>query len=619
MRRRVNRKVEVAAGGPRDLGGTPSDPSHEFASVFSVIGHTFQVRPRNCRAMPPTKPNDISRVRAVLTLLEAGLRTIPVHGPGHPIHEQAMEKVRVGFAGLWERLSGLPLTVTDCGLQWEADDVLPVDKQDGLAWALSEAGLRFLAFSPGVEEEEARTFLAAIHRSRSLTHEDVDDLQTLLWTADFQYIRWKSSDSGPESRATAEKARPAAERARPVASASASATGPKADEVRKRVEEEVDTGGANPSIVDLDAYESTLYFLDTTEIRYLREEVEREYAQDLGRNVLSLLFDTFELQTDPEVRSEIIAILTDLLPQLLIGGDFRSVAYLLSEARLILKRAPEIDSDHLTQLNQLAGAMSAPGAVTQLMHALDQAGVEPSVEDLEEVLGELRPDGFATTLKWLHRFSRPDTHELLSQAVGRVAEARPGVIMTALDSSEDVVVMEALRLIGEKGLNGLSEQLEGLAGHAEVRIRSALVPVLLRVPTAQGLRVLASLLQDSDPDIRIAAVQGLSAHTYSGALEEIEAVVRNHRKGKLDLTEKRAFFEAYGSIAGEAAVPTLKTLILGGSLGRGRGDPDTRACATLALGHVGTRSARLILQEVIVDRDVLVRTAAAQALRQEVA
>ena len=49
----------------------------------------------------------------------------------------------------------------------------------------------------------------------------------------------------------------------------------------------------------------------------------------------------------------------------------------------------------------------------------------------------------------------------------------------------------------------------------------------------------------------------------------------------------------------------------------GRGDSDTRACATVALGHVGTRSARLILQKAAEDRDVVVRTAAARALRQE--
>ena len=549
--------------------------------------------------MRPSKPNDISRVRAVLTLLEAGLRTMPVYGPGHPTYEQVMEKVGMGFRELWERLTGLQLTVTDRGLQWEADDVLPVDDDhEGLAWALSEAGIRFIAFSPGVEEEEAGTFLRAIYRSRSLTPEDVDDLLTLLWMADFQFIRWKASEVEPASRTVVAQAPPAAEVVRPAASA----TGPKADEVRRKVEEEVDTGGAIPSIVDLDSYESTLYFLDKTEILYLREEVEHEYTQDLGRNVLSLLFDTFELQVDPEVRSEIIALLTDLLPQLLIAGDFRSVAYLLSEARLILKRASEIDSDHLTQL----------------MHALDQAGVEPSEEELEEVLRELRPDGFATTLKWLNRLSRPDARELLGQAVGRLVEARPGVIMSALDSGENVVIIEALRIMAKKGLSGLSEQLEGLAGHDEVRVRSALVPVILRVPTAKGLRVLVSLLGDSDPDIRIAAVQGLSTHAYLGALDAIESVVLN-REGDSDLTEQRAFFEAYGSIAGEAAVPTLKTLIFGGGLGRGRGDSDTRACATLALGRVGTRSARVILQKVSEDRDVVVRQAAARALRQEVA
>ena len=47
--------------------------------------------------MRPSKSNDISRVRAVLTLLEAGLRTIPVYGPGHPTYEQVMEKVGMGF------------------------------------------------------------------------------------------------------------------------------------------------------------------------------------------------------------------------------------------------------------------------------------------------------------------------------------------------------------------------------------------------------------------------------------------------------------------------------------------------------------------------------------------
>jgi HEAT repeat protein len=94
----------------------------------------------------------------------------------------------------------------------------------------------------------------------------------------------------------------------------------------------------------------------------------------------------------------------------------------------------------------------------------------------------------------------------------------------------------------------------------------------------------------------------------------VEEVI-NDPDADLDLTEKRVFFEAYGSIAGEAAVPTLKGLVMGRGLMKARCDSDTRACATMALGRVGTRSARLILQKIAQDRDAVVRTAAVRALQ----
>ena len=561
------------------------------------------------RAMGPTTTTGISRVQAVLVLLEARLHTMSSFSPGHPIHKQEEEKLREGFVGLWEQLSGLPLSVTVKGLQWEADTVLPIaDENEGFVRALSEAGIRFVAFFPGVEAAEITTFLAAIHRSRSLTDEDVDDLLTLLWTADFQYIRYKAPEVVQEGEAAAEEERPPAP-----------SNAPKAEEVRRQVVEEVGDVGTEPptpTVVDLEAYESTLYFLGGSEIEYLKREVEHEYDQDLGGNVIALLLDTFELQTDTEVRSEIIAVLTDMLPQLLIGGGFGSVSYLISEARVVLKRTPQLDSAHRKQLNQLAAALSAPSAVAQLIQALDEARVDPSEEDLQALLAELSPEALTITLKWLPRLSNERARKLLNHVMGHLVEARSGVIETALVSDDLVVILEALRLVEERRLTGLASHLVNLAEHDDVRVRAALVPALLRTPTAQTLAALVPLLRDPDPDVRIGAVQGLSAHAYVGALGAVEEVIRDP-KATSDLTERRAFFEAYGSIAGEAAVPTLKTLVLGGSFGMGRGDSDTRACATVALGQVGTRSARLILQKAAEDRDVVVRTAAARALRQE--
>jgi HEAT repeat protein len=86
-----------------------------------------------------------------------------------------------------------------------------------------------------------------------------------------------------------------------------------------------------------------------------------------------------------------------------------------------------------------------------------------------------------------------------------------------------------------------------------------------------------------------------------------------------DLTEKMAFFEAYGTLAAQAGVAFLDGLLNGkGFLGK-REDPELRACAAMALGKIGSRDAADALQRAQGDKDVLVRNAVNRAVRGGVA
>src|SRR3989449_7594739 len=51
-------------------------------------------------------------------------------------------------------------------------------------------------------------------------------------------------------------------------------------------------------LVSIDEFDTTLYFLEEKEVDYLKQDVEREYSQDLRRNVLSMLFDLLELRSE---------------------------------------------------------------------------------------------------------------------------------------------------------------------------------------------------------------------------------------------------------------------------------------------------------------------------------
>jgi HEAT repeat protein len=82
-----------------------------------------------------------------------------------------------------------------------------------------------------------------------------------------------------------------------------------------------------------------------------------------------------------------------------------------------------------------------------------------------------------------------------------------------------------------------------------------------------------------------------------------------------DLTEKMAFFEAYGSMVGEEGVAVLDGLLNSGGFLKKKEDPETRACAAMALGRIGSPAAVAALKKSSDAKEVIVRNAVNRALR----
>lgn len=83
----------------------------------------------------------------------------------------------------------------------------------------------------------------------------------------------------------------------------------------------------------------------------------------------------------------------------------------------------------------------------------------------------------------------------------------------------------------------------------------------------------------------------------------------------LDFNERRAFFEAYGAIAGAGGLGVLRDLIVRRGFFRRKQSGDVRMCAALGLGKIGTPDARAVLESVAEDNDRQVRNAVTAALR----
>ena len=537
-----------------------------------------------------------------LRLLAKAGRAHQLYLPNNPIYRGAIDALRAGFRPIWEHTDEFTLNVGETELRW-FDVVVSGDANektsDNLAWLLYKDGLREITVQKGFEDAEVVKLLEIIQRARHAQPDD-DDLVAMFWEADFAFLKYRYIDlladgtgGEPADGTTVE----------PVSAGDIS---------RATHEPPLESNVA--SVVNMADFDATLYFLDESEIEYLQNEIAREYQQDLRANVIAALFDIVDTQTEAPVRSEAIENVHTLMAFLLAGSHFRGAAFALRESQTSLGSAHDLAPEHRERLADLPTRLSAPDTVSQLLQALDETPELPPQEELSALFEQLQPIALATVFQWLHRTRNERLRPLLEGAAERLASANTAQLVRLIDSPDPEIAFEAIRRSGGLKAQGAVPQLSKMLASADVERRRLSVGALTEIGSPGALQALERALDDADRDVRVGAARAYAARPHRPAAARLEAAV----KGKVrdaDLTERMAFFEAYGAVAGEAAVALCDGILNGrGFLGR-REDDELRACAAMALGRIGSPRALEALRKAAGEKDVVVRNAVTRALR----
>ena len=550
------------------------------------------------REKPPFAP---AMVEELMRSLIKAIRATQLYLPNNPMHARALETVQSGFASIWEKTDELRLLVSETELRWCGVAILeePQRSADSLPWLFFKDGVRELAFKPGFEQQELQSLFEILQRARKASP-DEDDLITLLWEKDFAHLRYRFVDLALESA-------PALD----TLSAEPSASPTVVREAMQMAEDVATRAG----IVKLEDFDSTLYFLDEREIAYLQGEVQREYESDLRRNVLAVLFDIFEQQTDLAVRDEICGILEQFVLHLLSAGQFTAVAYLLKESAVAMERSRELSAGHRMRLSSLPERLSSPEALTQLLVSLDQAADLPPQEDLVELFEQLRPAALGAAFTWLSKLQNQRLRVLLESATARLASANTGELVKLIGSADAAVATEAIRRAGALRTPAAVGPLGKVLTDADPALRLLAIQALAEIGSAGAMQVLERGVEDSNRDVRVAAARSIATRQYKQALPRVRAAIESKHLREADLTEKMAFFEAYGALCGDAGIELLDGILHAkGFLGK-REDPELRACAAMALGRIGSDRAAASLRKASGEKEVLVRNAVNRALR----
>jgi HEAT repeat protein len=539
----------------------------------------------------------------VSDLLKAFVKAVRAHQlylPNNPMHARSLQSVRDAFSTLWQHTDELELQVVETQLTWEGRVVLDEHERtsDNIAWLFYKDGIRELKILQGFEDEELAILFDILQRVRKATDDD-DDLLTLMWEREFATLQYRYVDLTAEGGPGVESMERAEQKEKILSPAQA----------------EAGLQSTNSSIAKLDDFDATLYFLDDREVEYLQGEIKREFSTDLRPAVIASLLDIFEAHKDPTVREEICGLLDYFLLILLSTAQYRNAAYLFREEGGTAGRAPEVLEPQKQRLTQMGELMSDPKPLGQLLQALEDSPLRAPQMELDELFGILQPRALETILSWIGRSNNPQLKMLLELAATRLASMYSAELIRLIGSDDEAVVMEAIKRAAALKSAAAVPALGKMLSVGEPEMRVAAVIALTEIGSPGAMQMLERAVADEDREVRIVAVRALGARNARASVPRIEAAIKGKVLRESNLTEKMAFFEAYGLLSGDAGITLLDGLLNSkGFMGK-RDDSEIRACAAMALGKIGSTKAMESLNKASGEKDVIVRNAVSRAIR----
>ena len=551
--------------------------------------------------MVPPDTADAKAVEELLRTIGKAQRALQMYLPNNPVYKRSLAQLADAFAPVWSVTGRLVLDIHEHDVHWEGISVTPESARgEGFAWQLYKDGLRRLTLLPGVEGEEIQRFLELLNRARLLPADASDDLLTLLWEEELVLITYAFIEALGDGMEFLQES--------PIRE-----TNPEPGTARAEVAE-ADRHELMAELADAD---STPYFLDEAEGRFIRSELDEEYRRDIGTAAMDALMDILETVNDAEVRREIIGLLEDVLPAQLAVGGFGAVAHILRELRVIIARVTGLDQDMHAAVLSFEERLSDPAILEQLFRVLDDGTVRGNEADVAAVLRELKPQALPAILAHLGTSLDPGVQRALAASVDDLARARPALLSAVLHDGPAEAQVPALEVVARLKQQQLVPAVIAHSREGSLDLRLAAVRALAALATPTAIDAIESAIEDPDRTVRQAALTALQDRGGSGgAQKRLERLLFSDRSREFERSERRQLYEAFAQFGGADSLPRLREVLEPRGLFRRAAPSEDRACAIYALARIGSFEARMVVDRCTSDKDPVVRSAANSVLRE---
>lgn len=411
------------------------------------------------------------------------------------------------------------------------------DPSESLAFRMYSDGIRSIIFSEGVEELELREFLEIINTSAASTLDD--DIVTLLWDKGLTHCSYILEDDFQE--------------------------------IDKQIDDQLTGISARrkiPQICLVDPFSfaseiqhvpNQLCTLSEEEEACLQALVESEEQLQLLDETARILSAILSGVAEPELFSAFLEIYLKLTRNLFLSGKsefaLKMFAYLCRQST-----SKELNEKRRQQILHALGKFWTDESVKGLCNIIDTTDAisAEGLKNLSVMIGQTSPAALCELLGLIEKMKM---RKVLIETITEIAQENPQFLLPFLSDSRWYLVRNMVFILQQLKNPALLDQIVAHITHSDQRVRKEVLKYLIAVPEPKAKPYILKFLRDEKSAMRIMALQMMGRARLQFALKPILAFVDTVEFEHIDISEKKAVYEAIGELGGEKMLPLFKNML----------------------------------------------------------
>ncbi len=518
---------------------------------------------------------ELKKAKDVIQSFLKSKKILRMYPSNNPIYINTVDDNFKKFKEFFYYKDELRLNIKQNEIFFDSDQIYSSsEKEDNLALFFFKDGLREITFRKGISVEELEDFLKII--SLDFNRDALeDDIVTLFWEKDFQYIQYVVDETVLADEDDYEER----------AVNSILEKQPDEDSIMKAYEDAV----KEEVVQDI-----SIVPLSDKDLQLLLQEFERD-SEDKTDKLTDILFEMIYLQPSKEDIEDVVGFFVNSVEYAVSRGNILLVTRVLSRFKLMLDDKNEVEERK--RLAKKILLLSGSESIINILGEILDSGQEMEEKVFEDFVKFLDKNAIVPFMKILGELKSIHARKIVIDALILLGTKDIATLAKGLNDSRWYVVRNIIYVLRKIGDKRAVDYLLKTVKHGDIRVKKEVIRALGELGGGGVLQTLRECLDDPEVQVRSAALRALG-NIRSEAPKRIimNKIVDKNFKDK-DFEEKKEYFEVLAqwkdSEVYESVVGIFKKKTF---LGRAKND-ENRACAAYCLGLLGNKDALPILNK----------------------